>query len=218
LAGIPAAEWQRQIAWAPQLPYLFNASIGENICLARPGASQADVMAAAQLAHAHDFIAALPQGYDTVIGERGARLSGGQAQRVALARAFLKDAPILILDEPTSNLDPEQETAIRSAIERLIVGRAVIVIAHRLNTVRRADQILVVDAGRVVETGDHAALMARQGAYYRLRIADFGLPIADCGLPIADGKSPIADHKSKIQNRKSKIRHAFFVSRRHRQL
>ncbi|MBM4456298.1 MAG: thiol reductant ABC exporter subunit CydD [Chloroflexi bacterium] len=212
LEGIPAAQWQKQIAWAPQMPYLFNASIGENIRLARPGASQADVMAAAQLAHAHDFIAALPLGYDTVIGERGARLSGGQAQRVALARAFLKDAPILILDESTSNLDPEQEIAIRSAIERLIVGRAVIVIAHRLNTVRRADQILVVDAGRVVETGDHAALMARQGVYYRLRIADcrcwiadVGLPMLDCRLPIANRQLQIAHPKSKIANPKSII-------------
>lgn len=168
LADVSAADWRKQVAWVPQNPYLFNISVAENIRLARPDAALDAIVRAAQQAHAHEFIQALPQGYDTVIGERGARLSGGQAQRMALARAFLKHAPLLILDEATSNLDPETEDLLRDATERLMQGRMTLVIAHRLSTVYRADQIVVMDAGRVVETGTHASLVSQDGVYRRL--------------------------------------------------
>jgi len=168
LAGVPACDWRKQVAWVSQNPYLFNMSAMENIRLARPGATQDEITLAAQLAHAHEFIQALPQGYDTVIGERGARLSGGQAQRIALARAFLKGAPLLILDEATSNLDPETEALLQDATERLMQGRMTLVIAHRLSTVYRADRIVVMDAGQVVETGTHPSLMQQDGIYRKL--------------------------------------------------
>jgi ABC-type multidrug transport system fused ATPase/permease subunit len=171
LLDVPAAAWREQVAWAPQNPYLFNTSVAENIRLARPDANMDDVIRAAQAAHAHEFIQTLPQGYDTLIGERGARLSGGQAQRLALARAFLKDAPLLILDEATSNLDPETEDLVRDSVEQLMQNRMTLIIAHRLSTVYRADQIVVLDAGRVVEVGTHDALVQRDGVYRRLVLA-----------------------------------------------
>jgi ABC-type multidrug transport system fused ATPase/permease subunit len=142
--------------------------VRDNLRLARPDACAEDIAAAADLAGAARFIDALPQGYDTPIGERGARLSGGQAQRIALARAFLKDAPLLILDEPTAYLDPESEALIRQALDRLVLGRTVLVVAHRLSTVHTADQIAVLASGRLVETGRHGALLAREGAYFDL--------------------------------------------------
>ena len=162
------SQWRAGVAWTPQTPYLFNASVAENIRLARPEAPLAAVQHAAAEAGAADFITALPQGYDTVIGERGARLSGGQAQRIALARAFLRDAPLVILDEPTAHLDPAAEAVVQSALERLRAGRTLLVIAHRLNTVRRADRIIVMDRGRVVGVGTHAALLAQGGVYREL--------------------------------------------------
>jgi len=168
LHDIPAEAWRRQVAWVSQNPYLFNTTVAENIRLARPEAGTQAIIRAAQEAHAHEFIQALPQGYDTVIGERGARLSGGQAQRIALARAFLRDAPLLILDEATSNLDPETEDWIRASTERLMRERMTLVIAHRLNTVYRADQIVVLEGGRVVETGTHTSLLETRGLYWRL--------------------------------------------------
>jgi ATP-binding cassette subfamily C protein CydD len=143
--------WREQIAWVPQLPYLFNDTIANNIRLARPEASLDEVVRAARLAHADEFIRALPNGYDTLIGERGARLSGGQAQRVALARAFLKDAPILILDEPTAHLDPENEALIQDAIERLLRDKTALIISHRRSTMQRADKVIVLEQGRVAE-------------------------------------------------------------------
>ena len=168
LADVPAAEWRRQVAWVSQQPYLFNVSVADNLRLARPDATTDEIIRAAQLAHAHEFIQALPQGYDTRIGERGARLSGGQAQRLAIARAFLKDAPLLILDEATSSLDPETEGLIQDATARLTQGRMTLVVAHRLSTVYRADKIVVLDAGRVVEAGTHTSLVGRRGVYYHM--------------------------------------------------
>jgi ATP-binding cassette subfamily C protein CydD len=168
LATLDADQWRTRVAWVPQAPYLFNATIAENIRLGRPGATQTQLVQAAQAAGAHEFISQLPLGYDTPCGERGARLSGGQAQRIAIARAGLKDAPLLILDEATASLDEETETIIQAALRRLLQGRTALIIAHRLNTVRDADRIYVLDAGRVVEQGGHAELMAQQGAYRQL--------------------------------------------------
>ncbi len=157
-----------KIALVTQEPFLFDDTIAANIAYGRPGASQADIEAAAASAAAHDFISALPEGYQTRAGEAGLRLSGGQRQRIAIARAFLKDAPILLLDEATSALDTESEALVQAALERLMQGRATLMIAHRLSTVRSADRIYVVEAGRVVEQGSHAALVKKGGLYARL--------------------------------------------------
>ena len=135
--------------------HLASGTIASNIAYAMPEATQEDIERAARAAHAHDFITALPDGYDTVIGELGVILSGGQRQRLAIARALLKDAPILILDEATSSLDNESERLVQAAIERLMINRTVLVIAHRLSTIRRADRIVVIDQGRIVEEGRH---------------------------------------------------------------
>ncbi|NJC39926.1 subfamily B ATP-binding cassette protein MsbA [Brevundimonas alba] len=156
------------IALVTQEPFLFDDTIAANISYGRPGASQAEIEAAAAAAAAHDFITALPEGYQTRAGEAGLRLSGGQRQRIAIARAFLKDAPILLLDEATSALDTESEALVQAALERLMEGRATLMIAHRLSTVRNADRIYVIEAGRVVETGSHASLVRKGGLYARL--------------------------------------------------
>ncbi|NNF12444.1 MAG: ABC transporter ATP-binding protein [Gemmatimonadetes bacterium] len=147
---------------------LFHDTVRANVAYGRPDATDEQVEAAARAAHAHDFIVEMPEGYDTLVGERGVEISGGQRQRIAIARALLRDPPILIFDEATSSLDTESERLIQDAIERLLEGRTVFVVAHRLSTVQRADQILVLEAGRVVERGDHATLMARSGRYKRL--------------------------------------------------
>ena len=156
-----------QIAIVQQEPILFHRTLAENIAYARPEASMAEIEQAARLANAHDFIAGLPKGYQTLVGERGVKLSGGERQRVALARAFLADAPILILDEATSSLDSESEALIQEAMQRLMAGRTSIVIAHRLSTVRAMDRILVFEHGRVVEEGSHEVLLRKTHGHYR---------------------------------------------------
>jgi subfamily B ATP-binding cassette protein MsbA len=158
---------------------LFNDTARANIAYgAAERFSQAQVEVAARAANAHEFIAQLPQGYDTILGERGTRLSGGQRQRIAIARALLVDPPVLILDEATSALDTENERLVQEAIERLLSGRTVFVIAHRLSTITHASQILVLDRGRIVERGRHADLLAAGGAYARLHALQIGVPPA----------------------------------------
>jgi ATP-binding cassette, subfamily C, bacterial CydD len=168
LSEIDPAAWRSQVAWVPQLPHLFHGTIAANIRLAKPAATDDEVIAAATAAHAHEFLVRLPQGYDTPIGEQGARLSGGQQQRLALARAFLKDAPFLILDEATSHLDAASEALLQDALDRLLRGRTVLIIAHRLQLAYTADQVVVLQQGRAVETGQHAALLAQHGLYRQL--------------------------------------------------
>jgi ATP-binding cassette subfamily B protein len=161
--------WLRaQIGVVPQEPVLFSASIEENVRYGRPGATQAEVVEACRAAHADAFVRGFPDGYATRVGERGQQLSGGQRQRIAIARAVLKDPRILLLDEATSALDAESEALVQDALERLMRGRTAVVIAHRLSTVARADRVVVLEAGKVVESGAHSALMARGGTYRRL--------------------------------------------------
>ena len=171
LIELPVETWREYLALVPQRPYLFYGSVRANIRLARPTASDREVEQAAELAGAAEFISRLPQGYDTEVGEQGTRLSSGQAQRIAIARAFLKDAPLLVLDEPTSSLDPESEMLIRHALERLVHDRTVLVIAHRYHTIASAQQIAVLENGQLVEIGPRAALIERNGSYARLAAA-----------------------------------------------
>jgi ATP-binding cassette subfamily B protein/subfamily B ATP-binding cassette protein MsbA len=159
---------RESIAFVTQDPFLFRCSIAENIAYARPEATRQKVIAAAEAAAADGFIQRLPQGYDTVIGERGATLSGGEKQRLSIARALLKDAPVLILDEPTSALDAETELTLLEAMDRLMQGRTTFVIAHRLSTVRSADRIVVLEQGRVVEVGSHDELLHAHTRYEEL--------------------------------------------------
>jgi ATP-binding cassette subfamily B protein len=165
--------FRRAIALVPQDPVIFAASASENIRFGRPDATDSEVIAAAQSAAAHEFIAALPDGYDSYLGERGVMLSGGQKQRIAIARAILRDAPVLLLDEATSALDAESERAVQEAVDLLSANRTTLIVAHRLATVKKADRIVVLDAGQVVATGTHVELVAKGGLYARLARLQF---------------------------------------------
>jgi ATP-binding cassette, subfamily B, bacterial MsbA len=162
------------MAVVTQFTFLFNDSVRNNIAYGEPDRPQADVEAAARAANAHQFITQLPEGYDTPIGDLGVRLSGGQRQRLSIARAILRNAPILILDEATSALDTESEGLVQEALERLMQNRTTLVVAHRLSTIRHADQIIVVSHGRVIERGTHDELLARGGDYRKLYELQFG--------------------------------------------
>jgi ATP-binding cassette, subfamily B, bacterial len=173
LRQMARADFRRSMALVPQDPVIFAASARENIRFGRPGATDSEVEVAARAAAAHDFLMALPQGYDTYVGERGVMLSGGQKQRVAIARAILRDAPVLLLDEATSALDAESERAVQQAVDTLARDRTTVIVAHRLATVKKADRILVFDQGRIVAEGTHAALVAEGGLYARLARLQF---------------------------------------------
>jgi subfamily B ATP-binding cassette protein MsbA len=162
------ADLRGAIGVVPQEPALFSGTVRENIAYANPGAAEPEVVAAARAAHAIEFIERLPAGLDTRVGERGVKLSGGQRQRLAIARVFLKDPAVVILDEATSSLDAESERLIEEAMVELLRGRSTLIIAHRLSTVRRADRVVVLDHGRVVESGRHDALLGQNGLYARL--------------------------------------------------
>jgi ATP-binding cassette subfamily C protein CydC len=168
LRDFPLDDLRRRIAIVQQDNYLFNTSIRENVRIGKPDATDDEIEAAARAANIHEFIIGLPDGYDTMVGERGAKLSGGQRQRLALARAFLKNAPILVLDEATSNLDSENERLIKAAVARLMTGRTTLVIAHRLSTILSADRVVMIDHGQVVASGRHADLVTADGPYAQL--------------------------------------------------
>jgi ABC-type multidrug transport system fused ATPase/permease subunit len=175
IAGVRIADLRAQIAIVPQDPQLFRASIAENIRYGRLTATDEEVRAAAVEANADEFVAQLPQGYATEVGERGVRLSGGQRQRIAIARAIVRDPRILILDEATSALDTHSEALIEQALDRLLPGRTTLIIAHRLSTIRRANAIIYIEHGRVLEFGTHDQLIARNGHYARLHAAQFAV-------------------------------------------
>ncbi|WP_237774204.1 ABC transporter ATP-binding protein [Actinosynnema sp. ALI-1.44] len=168
ISALRQADLRGLIAYVPQEPAMFHRTLRENIAFARPGASEEDVLRAAKIAHVTEFAADLPDGFDTLVGERGVKLSGGQRQRVALARAVLRDAPILLLDEATSALDSESEILVQQALWQVMEGRTALVVAHRLSTVAKMDQLVVLDRGQIVEQGSHTELLALNGTYARL--------------------------------------------------
>jgi ATP-binding cassette subfamily B protein len=168
IRSMPISEYRRNIGLVLQEPFLFFGTIAENICYGKPDATREEIVAAARAAHAHEFILRLPQGYDSLVGERGQALSGGERQRISIARALLIDPRILIMDEATSSVDTTTEKEIQKALDNLVQGRTTIAIAHRLSTLRKADRLVVLDRGQIVEVGNHDELMLREGAYYRL--------------------------------------------------
>jgi len=193
LLDFPREEWLTHIAWVPQNPYLFNDNIFENIRLSAPQASPGQVQQAARQANAHAFIQEFPEGYDTLVGEQGAKLSRGQIQRIAMARAFLKNAPLLILDEPAANLDPHNEHLLAASLNRLAGSCTTFVIAHRLSTVGAADQVIHLEDGKVLETGAHSQLLESGGSYSSMMLAASQLSPQDA----AGISEPSPDHKSK---------------------
>jgi ATP-binding cassette subfamily B protein len=191
IRSLTIADYRRHIGLVLQEPFLFFGTIAENIAYGKPHASRVEIIAAARAAHAHEFILRLPQGYDSMVGERGQGLSGGERQRISIARALLIDPRILILDEATSSVDSETEKEIQKALENLVKGRTTIAIAHRLSTLHRADRLVVLDRGQVVEVGTHDDLMAREGAYFNLyqaqaRNMDVDMDDAKLNLPLSD--------------------------------
>jgi ATP-binding cassette subfamily B protein len=186
IRALPVAEYRRHIGLVLQEPFLFFGTIADNIAYGKPDASRAEIIAAARAAHAHEFVLRLPHGYDSMVGERGQTLSGGERQRISIARALLINPRILILDEATSSVDTATEKEIQRALDNLVQGRTTIAIAHRLSTLRRADRLVVLDRGQIVEVGQHEDLMAREGHYYRLYQAQQRLAEADA----ADGAQP----------------------------
>jgi len=184
--AVDLATLRDAIGLVSQETVLFDDSVRANIAYGRPAASEAEIITAAEGADAHAFIEKLPEGYDTQIGEHGAKLSGGQRQRLSIARAMLKDAPILLLDEATSALDPETERQIQQSLRQLMQGRTTLVIAHRLTTVQEADIIHFIKDGRVVESGSHRSLMAKDGAYARLYSLEL-VPASAADKASADG-------------------------------
>ena len=195
IRALPFEDLRSRIAVVRQDAFLFHGTVEDNLRMGTPGATQTEIEAAAQAANAHEFIARLPQGYDTVVGERGVRLSAGQRQRIAIARALLRDAPILVLDEALSSVDAENESIIQDALERLMAGRTTLVFAHRLSSVIDADRILVLDGGHLAETGTHAELMARQGPYHALMAPQ--LRDQDANVLIGDSHTIAQDSEAK---------------------
>jgi ABC-type multidrug transport system fused ATPase/permease subunit len=189
IAKVTQESLRKAIGFVPQEPILFHRTLMENIRYGRQNASDAEVIDAAKKANCHDFISALPHGYETLVGERGIKLSGGERQRVAIARAILKNAPILVLDEATSSLDSESEYLIQQALDVLMQGKTVIVIAHRLSTIMKMDRIVVIDGGKVVADGTHEALLKEDGLYAKLWNIQAGGFIPDDG----SGKDEITE-------------------------
>jgi ATP-binding cassette, subfamily B, bacterial len=192
------ASLRQQIALVPQDPMLFRTSVRENIAYGCPQATEAEIIAAAQAAYADTFIRQLPEGYQTILGERGVGLSGGERQRLAIARAMVRQAPLLLLDEPTVALDAQAEQIIVQALERLMVGRTTLVIAHRLSTIQRADLVLVIDKGRIVEVGTPAELLAAGGHYYQLYKLQF--QTRELAFPSSSEHQPIVDSPPQTDN------------------